>query len=840
MWVKPNGKFVKPPSDPCVNGNRVYYHFHDRSGNNLVREVRLPNKKMFLESYDPKTKRWRAGLAENFPRENIPIYKFKEVREAIQASRPVILVEGAKCADFLWNLGFAATAVIGGASNYRNFGKYRMDLQDATVIISPDMDQKGLPFLNEALVDFPAAIVLRPFPDSHFWDNLPKDHGLDIEDELRWHLNSGLAEDDIKELLHQRICEAIEDSKTGNDSLLIKEVIESSVQRLEPEFMFPVELGRMLRGAADSFPVAHEYLSFPLLSITAGLIGKKACVRMKGTWKAPLIIWTGLVARAGTKKSPALHTIMRPIFHWQALAKKEYDEKFADYEKEREIYDSLSIQERRQSKRPKPPVMKDYYLDRFTIEALAETHVKNPNGFFVYKDELSGILSQMGQYKGGKGDDKEILLGLQSGGPLKTNNKSSQHYIEATRISLTGNFTDDNLRRLMKDANDADGFWGRFLFAMPARRPAFWTDVSVDISGYLARIYQYLMNRIPEGTELAPSAKALELYKVFIEWAEYQIPSLDTALAIALSKIEGYVASLCGLYHLIDHACLGTELTTEIGADTMWRAIYTGLYSFGQIKAFRWSCNKRFDPTQGAGSELEKIAQLALRKGGSVTAREVLTAKIVPDAATAKKKMQELAKVSGVLETKGKSLIWKANEDVKVVADKVGTFAEFVKQNYPHIALPTIKAQVYQPLAKDDLVDFWNGERWMSEHRVAAGSPLMVENLNNASAGAFPAIDSFVRPAGSYQGYTVGTDYDVPYPPELEPEVAEELCSEIKEVPWQQRVRIVKFIRPPGSPITYSIVDIAGQRWPHPLGVHHLASVKPVLVEDVTYDISTA
>jgi hypothetical protein len=82
--------WVKPPR-PIKT---THYNYPDRLGNPLVRVVRKDTgngeKSIYQEHYNGK--QWIKGLGE-IKRETIPIYRYKEVKEAIARGETIFIVE---------------------------------------------------------------------------------------------------------------------------------------------------------------------------------------------------------------------------------------------------------------------------------------------------------------------------------------------------------------------------------------------------------------------------------------------------------------------------------------------------------------------------------------------------------------------------------------------------------------------------------------------------------------------------------------------------------------------------------------------------------------------------
>jgi CRISPR-associated protein Cmr3 len=180
-----------------------YWEYPARDGSPLVRVVRFDdgkgNKAAWHQEHWGTHKKqgtgWLVG-ADGIARENIPIYRYADVRKAIANNELIFIVEGESCADVLWGLGLAATCNIGGSSKWRNTDT--SDLEGATVVIIPDRDKPGIKHAELLHQEFPGALWLYPFPESKAWENLPESKGLDIAD---WVEHHKLTADDIKAVI---------------------------------------------------------------------------------------------------------------------------------------------------------------------------------------------------------------------------------------------------------------------------------------------------------------------------------------------------------------------------------------------------------------------------------------------------------------------------------------------------------------------------------------------------------------------------------------------------------------------------------------------------------------
>ncbi|MEG3975921.1 AAA family ATPase, partial [Microcoleus sp. herbarium8] len=227
VFKEPIAKSIRPKQTR-------YWEYPARDdGSRLVRVVRTDdgegNKKTWQQHWDKNKQDWVAGYG-NVDRASIPIYRRAEVREAIAKSEPIYIVEGEPCADLLWKLGIAATTNIAGGGKFVRTDS--MDLQGAErIVIVPDRDKKGIEHAEKVAEYFPHAFWLYPFPESKVWENLPKDHGLDIADWIEHH---NITAEDIKGALGNKKPTVI-DKLATKAKLSMQEAAEQARQILRSE-----------------------------------------------------------------------------------------------------------------------------------------------------------------------------------------------------------------------------------------------------------------------------------------------------------------------------------------------------------------------------------------------------------------------------------------------------------------------------------------------------------------------------------------------------------------------------------------------------------------------------
>lgn len=176
----------KPSNSTTSKTEYKNYFYSDRDGNTLVRVTKRINadgKKEFFQ-YHLVDNHWEAGCCPD--RSLIPIYRYAEVRQAIDNGELIWWVEGEDCADALWSVGIPATTSIGGSAGLHSYGNYQADLAGASIVICPDKDQPGIKYAEAVEHVFEGQISgwVYCFRNS-LWQRLGDRNGPDIADEIR-------------------------------------------------------------------------------------------------------------------------------------------------------------------------------------------------------------------------------------------------------------------------------------------------------------------------------------------------------------------------------------------------------------------------------------------------------------------------------------------------------------------------------------------------------------------------------------------------------------------------------------------------------------------------------
>jgi DNA primase len=216
-------------------------------------------KSIYQERWDGK--QWVKGLGE-IKRENIPIYRYTEVRQAITRGETIFIVEGEGKADLLWSLGLSATCNIAGSEKWRPSDSE--DLKGATVILCPDRDKPGIKHMESIFQDFPNAQWLYCFPNSPLWNHLPDSKGADLKD---W-IDEGATKDQIIEAIGEK--KALTPQKTEKSTNVVShpkfstkplETIEETIDNLISQSVIGSRLKIELTSIAKQYGISDQRIN---------------------------------------------------------------------------------------------------------------------------------------------------------------------------------------------------------------------------------------------------------------------------------------------------------------------------------------------------------------------------------------------------------------------------------------------------------------------------------------------------------------------------------------------------------------------------------------------------
>ena len=245
-----------------------------------------------------------------------------------------------------------------------------------------------------------------------------------------------------------------------------------------PRGILPKELEIHLELSAKQLDLNYEAAFCQFLVNGSIALGGRKRIRIEetnneGTWTENSCLWLASVGPTGFAKTPLNRKC------GGVLLDKQQDEWQKECEKEVENWEKLES-----SSSPKPK-RKRWTANKLTIETLIALHSENPAGIGFVSDEILGILNGLGQFKGGRGNDKQIILSLWNGYDFENPTADSDRYVRDVYVPMSGGIQDKLLSEIINDANTSDGLAARFLFnyLVLAREP-----VSVKRNREISRI----------------------------------------------------------------------------------------------------------------------------------------------------------------------------------------------------------------------------------------------------------------------------------------------------------------------------------------------------------------
>jgi Protein of unknown function (DUF3987)/VirE N-terminal domain len=392
-----------------------------------------------------------------------------------------------------------------------------------------------------------------------------------------------------------------------------------------PLALLPSVLQEYVHSAAESLNVDVAYILLPLLSSLGAAIGNARSIILKRGFIQPPVIWTGIIGRSGSRKSPALQAGCFAIMEYERELMQENKKRREQYDDELAEWKNKKPKER--GLQPEPPAVLTCVADDLTIEALGELLVVNPRGLLVHKDELSHWLASFDQYKShAKGSDVARWLSLHTAAFLAVDRKQDKQHLRIghPRVCLTGGIQPKVFQRILTPDYFERGLPARFVFAHPAFRPDKWSEATVpeNLRNAVLELFAELWLLQPErkGEKVQPAllrldADAKAAFVAFYNETGDASAEADERAEAAWCKLSGYAARLA-LVGQLAHDPRSDKVT----GDTMEGACDLARW-FGN-EAVRIYAELAERPEQRDQREFREFVE---GRGGTVTVRDVIT-----------------------------------------------------------------------------------------------------------------------------------------------------------------------------------------------------------------------
>jgi putative DNA primase/helicase len=409
------------------------YRYEDKDGDLVHNIVRFEPKDFRPRRSDGK---WTLEGVTRVP------YRLPQILAGIKEGLYILLLEGEKDCDNAEKLGLEATTFSGGAGKWRE--EYSKWFQDAKVICIPDNDsagRKGMHLIASEIVKVAESVrwlELKDIPekgDLSNWlcipDNDKKAFEILVTSAPQWDpnsLNTSLADLELGDRLNN--LNSVDEIWLEPQEIFAELL---PVDKFDSELL-PIPLRKWLLDISHRMQVPLDFPSGACVVVMSSIIGTRIsiCPKKKDTWQVVPNLWGGLIQKPSQLKSPPVKEVLRPMKELETEAFKKFDEDNLKYEKEFRVFemrkrvceekmkyalkkdkdnDFSSAEndlEKLESNPPEEPKLRRYQTQDTTIEKLQDMLSENPQGIFIFRDELNGFLMKM--KKDGHDEDEDFHI----------------------------------------------------------------------------------------------------------------------------------------------------------------------------------------------------------------------------------------------------------------------------------------------------------------------------------------------------------------------------------------------------------------------------------------------
>lgn len=289
-----------------------------------------------------------------------------------------------------------------------------------------------------------------------------------------------------------------------------------------PLEVFPAVVAEFWKSAADALYVPVDYVAVLGVGLLGAAIGRAYSAQVKKGWAESPQFWVALVAPPGATKSAALSIAEGPLSRIASRWVAEHSVALCEFEGEKVRYDE-DVKNWKDGgcvgpfpAKPAEPAIKQLAYRNYTAENLIRGNIAYPKGVAIVKDELSGLVASLNQYRsGGKGDDKQNYLSMWAGSSVTINRESDRKagkppaHLERSFLAVVGTIQPDLLSSFRGDlqrpgaAEANDGWSDRWLmiYADPYPMvPETWATVDDDVKARYDALFEALvsMEMLPE------------------------------------------------------------------------------------------------------------------------------------------------------------------------------------------------------------------------------------------------------------------------------------------------------------------------------------------------------
>jgi len=101
-----------------------------------------------------------------------------------------------------------------------------------------------------------------------------------------------------------------------------------------PVEVLPSAMARLVKESADSIGCDMANVALPLLTVFGAAIGNTHRLRLKDGWDVPPLLWSVMIGRSGSGKSPGWKAAINPLVAIQREARRLYMKALAQWKEQ--------------------------------------------------------------------------------------------------------------------------------------------------------------------------------------------------------------------------------------------------------------------------------------------------------------------------------------------------------------------------------------------------------------------------------------------------------------------------------------------------------------------------
>ena len=348
------------------------------------------------------------------------------------------------------------------------------------------------------------------------------------------------------------------------------------------EVLEPI-LGNTIDAICEYTSTGPEYVLGHVLAALGSAPGLGLLGRIRKGMHVRTNIYHLLLAPTGSNKSSPLKLVKKPFEDVHELKKEHFLNEMKYYKVEKAKFDRAMRKTNDDNPIiiPTRPIRQRVLFEDFTEESLIKALSECPNGGLIGVDEFVSVLNRFGQYKGGAGGDRQLLLKAHdndSHSVERVKHDDLPVFLKELFLGVTGTMQPVLFDKYRVNCTHGDGWWDRFLITATDEMKVIPLTQIVDdihLGDYHTLIKCLLRHRTGEvnATVLEFDTPAFDLYS---SWhlqnqKEYKNPAFNQFMRGFRSKSNTIGAKLALLFQACENVKTGEE--KHVSYDNVTRAI---------------------------------------------------------------------------------------------------------------------------------------------------------------------------------------------------------------------------------------------------------------------------